>query len=77
MTSLDLALAEKPESDREVLVFVHGYNTNFSEAVLRVTQFVNDTGFKGVPILFSWASRGNTMDYVYDINSVLQARFYI
>jgi esterase/lipase superfamily enzyme len=77
VASLDLALAEKPESGREVLVFVHGYNTNFSEAVLRVSQFVHDTGFKGVPILFSWASRGNTIDYVYDINSALQARFYL
>ncbi len=74
---LELALAEKPEGRREVLIFVHGYNTNFSAAVLRVSQFVHDTGFKGVPLLFSWASRGKTMDYVYDINSALQARFYL
>ncbi|MEP1207629.1 MAG: alpha/beta hydrolase [Rhizobiaceae bacterium] len=74
---LELALAEKPEGAREILIFVHGYNTNFSAAVLRVSQFVHDTGFKGVPLLFSWASRGKTMDYVYDINSALQARFYL
>jgi len=74
---LELALAEKPDGGREVLIFVHGYNTNFSAAVLRVSQFVHDTGFKGVPLLFSWASRGNAVDYVYDINSALQARFYL
>lgn len=74
---LELALAERPEGSREVLIFVHGYNTNFSAAVLRVSQFVHDTGFKGVPLLFSWASRGKAVDYVYDINSALQARFYL
>ena len=74
---LELALDERPEGNREVLIFVHGYNTNFSEALLRVAQFVHDTGFKGVPLLFSWASRGKAVDYVYDINSALQARFYL
>ena len=74
---LELALAERPEGNREVLIFVHGYNTNFSAAVLRVSQFVHDTGFKGVPLLFSWASRGKAVDYVYDINSALQSRFYL
>ncbi|MEM8838069.1 MAG: alpha/beta fold hydrolase [Pseudomonadota bacterium] len=65
----------KPE--KNVLVFVHGYNTNFSSALLRITQFVHDTGFDGVPILFSWASRGKAIDYLYDLNSALQARFFL
>lgn len=75
--NLNQALAQRPRGDRSVLVFVHGYNTNFSAAVLRMAQFVHDTGFKGVPVLFTWASRGRALDYVYDINSALQARFYL
>ncbi|MEO1701568.1 MAG: alpha/beta hydrolase [Pseudomonadota bacterium] len=59
------------------LVFVHGYNTNFSSAVLRISQFVHDTGYTGIPILFSWASRAKTVDYVYDLNSALQSRYYL
>ncbi|MEL6202319.1 MAG: alpha/beta fold hydrolase [Pseudomonadota bacterium] len=59
------------------LVFVHGYNTNFSSAVLRISQFVHDTGYTGVPILFTWASRARTADYVYDLNSALQSRHYL
>lgn len=70
-------LAKKSPGDREVLVFVHGYNTNFTSAVLRMSQFVQDTEFKGVPLLFTWASRGRAVDYVYDVNSALQARFYL
>lgn len=74
---IDQALAERPKGDRSVLVFVHGYNTNFTGAVLRMSQFVHDTGFKGVPVLFTWASRGLALDYVYDMNSSLQARLYL
>lgn len=77
VTKLNNSLSAKAPGDREVLVFVHGYNTNFSSAVLRVSQFVKDTDFKGVPLLFTWASRGRALDYVYDINSALQARFYL
>jgi esterase/lipase superfamily enzyme len=77
VTKLNNSLSAKALGDREVLVFVHGYNTNFSSAVLRVSQFVKDTDFKGVPLLFTWASRGRALDYVYDINSALQARFYL
>ena len=68
------ALAARPKGDRTVLVFVHGYNTTLSAAVLRISQFVEDSGYTGVPVLFSWASRGKVFDYVYDLNSALHAR---
>jgi esterase/lipase superfamily enzyme len=57
-----------------VLVFVHGYNNLFDDAVYRITQIVQDTGFDGTPVLFSWASGGRTVDYVYDRDSALGAR---
>lgn len=67
-------LMKQPISDRNVLLFVHGYNTNLTSAILQVSQFVEDTGYEGVPLLFSWASSGETVKYVYDINSALVAR---
>ncbi len=73
-TTLNNSLSELKTDDQDILVFVHGYNVSFSAAVLRISQFVHDTDFKGVPVLFSWASRGKTVDYVYDINSALQSR---
>ena len=60
--------------DDSTLIFVHGYNTTFTDAVLRLGQFVEDSGFDGVPILFTWASAGRLTDYVYDLNSALAAR---
>ncbi len=56
------------------LVFIHGYNTAFDGAVYRMTQIVHDAGYQGTPILFTWASGGKTVDYVYDSNSASAAR---
>ncbi len=74
---LNKEIASRPPHERSVLVFVHGYNTSFSMAVTRLTQFVHDTGFTGVPVLFTWASRARTAEYAYDMNSALQSRFHM
>ena len=68
--------AKRPPAgpQREALVFVHGYNTRFDESVVRFAQIVDDTGFKGVPILFSWPSRGEVSDYGYDKDSANYSR---
>jgi len=50
-------------SSRDVLVFVHGFNTSLDEARLRLAQVVKDGGFGGVPILFTWPSRDNLLAY--------------
>jgi esterase/lipase superfamily enzyme len=57
-----------------VMVFVHGYNTGFDDAVFRLTQIVHDTGYAGTPVLFSWASGARARDYVYDKESASAAR---
>ncbi len=63
------AVAQRPQVDREVLVFVHGYNTNFADAAFRFAQIVTDSGFKGVPVLFTWPSRAQLFAYPYDRDS--------
>ena len=71
---LNAALMEWPKGKREILLFIHGYNTSTTDAVLRLAQFAHDSGFEGVPILFSWASASQTAKYVFDLNSALIAR---
>jgi len=61
-----------PASD--ALVFVHGFNTSFEEALYRHAQIVWDLKFKGVNVLFSWPSRGGAENYIYDKDSALGAR---
>lgn len=56
------------------LVFIHGYHTAFDGAVYRGTQIVHDSRYAGTAVLFSWASAGRTLDYIYDNNSATMAR---
>jgi len=65
-----------PEHD-EVLVFVHGYNTLYHEAVYRFAQIIHDTGFTGTAILFAWPSRGSTAHYVADREASTYSRDYL
>ena len=71
---LNAQLAMRPPGRRKVFVFIHGYNTMFAEGLYRFTQIVDDADAPGVPVLFTWASRGHLTDYVYDTNSATAAR---
>jgi esterase/lipase superfamily enzyme len=50
------------------LVYVHGFATNFDQALFGLAQIKWDTGYPGIPIVFSWPSRGdrNVFSYNYD-----------
>jgi esterase/lipase superfamily enzyme len=61
-------------TDGRALVFVHGYRTAFDSSVYRAAQIVHDSGYAGTAVLFSWASTGRTVDYIYDNNSATIAR---
>jgi esterase/lipase superfamily enzyme len=56
------------------LVFVHGYNTRFEEAVYRFAQIAHDSGTDVVPVLFTWPSRGRALAYLYDRESANYSR---
>lgn len=73
-SDLKSELAKWPAGKRQAVIFVHGYNTLFSEALYRLTQMAEDSKAPGVPVLFTWASRGSVGDYVYDNNSATAAR---
>ena len=72
--ALNAQLAMRPKGSRKVFVFIHGYNTLFAEGLYRFAQVVQDSRADGVPVLFTWASRGKLADYVYDNNSATAAR---
>ncbi|WP_298984792.1 alpha/beta fold hydrolase [uncultured Roseibium sp.] len=74
LSRLDQNLSALPEADREIIVFIHGYNTRFPEALYRFTQFIHDLNEPAVPVLFTWASGGRLRDYIYDLNSAAIAR---
>lgn len=72
LAAMRAELARTP--GRRVMVFVHGYNTRFEEAVFRLAQIAHDSRAPAVPALFTWASRGKLFAYGYDRESSTYAR---
>jgi len=59
---------------RRVLIFVHGFNNQFQDAVYRFAQIAHDSGAKAAPVLFAWPSRGSALAYGYDRESTNASR---
>jgi len=55
-------------SSKQALVFVHGFNVKFVDAILRTAQIAADLNFPGVAIAFSWPSKGvmTPLGYTHD-----------
>jgi esterase/lipase superfamily enzyme len=66
------AVARVPK--RRVLVFIHGFNNRFEDAVFRFAQIVHDSRAPVVPVLFTWPSRGSILAYGYDRESSTWSR---
>ncbi len=60
----------KETSERELMVFIHGYNVDFESAVRRTAQLAVDLPFRGVPVCYSWPSQGTLLGYKVDENNV-------
>ncbi|MEA3247323.1 MAG: alpha/beta hydrolase [Gemmatimonadota bacterium] len=69
----DLALTRS----RDILVFVHGFNVTFEDAVLRAAQITADIGFDGVVVLYDWPSAGSVSQYVRDLQEARNAGFFL
>ena len=74
-TALSLVHSELRRSPKkQVLVFVHGFNNKFEDAVYRFAQIVHDSGTEAVPVLFTWPSKGSALAYGYDRESSTYSR---
>jgi len=63
-----------PPNQREVTVFIHGYNATQAETAFRAAQLAHDLVIPGTTVIYSWPSRGRALGYVYDNDSMLFAR---
>ena len=69
-----LRLAKEKPADT-ALIFVHGFNVSFDDAVYRLAQVVWDLQYSGLSVLYAWSSKGGGVaDYGYDRESALVAR---
>jgi esterase/lipase superfamily enzyme len=63
-------LAGLDASDRNVLVYIHGFNTSFDDAARRAAQLGFDLKVPGITVLYSWPSRGRVGAYVADLSAI-------
>ena len=74
--SAAISNAAKQSGRSRVLIFVHGFNNRFDDAVYRFAQIVHDSKAEGIPVLFTWPSRGEVRlsAYGYDRESANYSR---
>ncbi|WP_139229783.1 alpha/beta hydrolase [Litoreibacter janthinus] len=72
--NLDKLLATKKPENRDVIIYVHGFNNRFSDGLYRIAQMSHDLNLPGVAVTYSWPSAGNPLNYAYDRDSALFAR---
>lgn len=56
--------------EKDIFVFVHGFNVTFMDAIRRTAQIAYDLQFKGAPIAYSWPSKGKLKRYIADETNV-------
>jgi esterase/lipase superfamily enzyme len=64
----------QPRREREVVVYVHGYNNSFLDGVYRTAQLMHDFDLPGTAVHFAWPSAAHPLGYTYDRDSLLIAR---
>lgn len=52
-------------SSGDALVFIHGFNVRFVDAARRTAQMSHDLQFRGVPVMYTWPSRGELSEAAY------------
>jgi esterase/lipase superfamily enzyme len=70
-------LAASNAFKNHALVFVHGYDTAFDNALYRTAQIAYDLHFDGAPFLYSWPSGGAVTSYTYDRESAEGSEPYL
>lgn len=71
---LHQAFLALPRSQREAVIYVHGFNNTFAEGLYRIAQLSHDLEMPGVTLHYSWPSIGNPLGYVADRDSAMFAR---
>jgi esterase/lipase superfamily enzyme len=72
IATFDRLIGKSPK--HRALVFVHGFNTRFEDAVFRFAQLVHDSRTDAAPVLFTWPSKGSVLAYGYDHESASYSR---
>jgi esterase/lipase superfamily enzyme len=70
-------LAKFDPNEKTVLIFIHGYNVKFTDAVIRAAQIGFDLKIPGVMALYSWPSKADVGAYLSDADSIAASETHI
>jgi esterase/lipase superfamily enzyme len=73
-SGLRKSLRNRPKGQREVVLFIHGFNNNFAEGIYRLAQLSYDMDLPNPTLHYAWPSAANPLGYGYDRDSLLFAR---
>ena len=59
---------------RDVLIYVHGFNQTFETAALDAARLSDGIRFRGETMVFAWPSKAKLFDYGYDRESAMWSR---
>ena len=78
-SAFEHALSERLRNSEkdDILLFIHGFNVEFEEAMMRSAQLGHDLSFKGAVTAFSWPSMGKVSGYITDLDSSRLAADYL
>jgi esterase/lipase superfamily enzyme len=65
-----LAAAADSDSDRSVLLFIHGFRRSFDIVATEVAAIAFETNIRGIPMFFSWPSANSSLGYASDVSSI-------
>lgn len=55
----------KASRTNDVLIFIHGFGNTFEDSARRTAQLSYDLGFRGVPMMYAWPSKGRLSPAAY------------
>jgi esterase/lipase superfamily enzyme len=64
-------------SVNSALLFIHGYNVSFKDALFTVAQIKSATNYSGRIYVYSWPSAASTLNYIADMDNAEEAEPFL
>ncbi len=74
---IELLKKKMDSRGNDILLFIHGFNVRFKDALMRTAQLGNDLCFKGAVTAFSWPSNGTIRGYNADMDTAKLSSMYL
>ena len=64
-------------NEKDILIFIHGFNVEFNEAIYRTAQLGYDLCFRRAVNAFAWPSQGTFSGYLADMDTAKNSALFL